>query len=44
MDCTKEQVAYDQAVESGTLGNLQLRPACDRNGFYAPYKCIPGEM
>lgn len=42
--CTKGQKLYDEKRSKGTLGHLEVRPTCDRNGLYDPYTCIPGEM
>lgn len=38
------QEDFDRRREAGTLGHLEVRVECDRNGLYQPYVCIPGEM
>ncbi|KAF5297135.1 hypothetical protein FQA39_LY02715 [Lamprigera yunnana] len=42
--CINSQLEYDKKVQSGTVGHLEVRPHCDRNGLYQPYHCIPGEI
>lgn len=43
-DCIKAQLKYDERKKDGTLGHLELRPQCDKYGFFSPVMCIPGEM
>lgn len=40
----REQIAFDDAVEKGTIGKFMQRPECDENGNYRGHKCIPGGM
>lgn len=37
----REQIAYDVAIENGTIGKFMQRPECDENGNYRGHKCIP---
>lgn len=41
--CTAAQDEYDSKRIAGTLGYMEYRPSCDRNGLFEPYYCIPGE-
>ncbi|XP_066153580.1 uncharacterized protein [Euwallacea fornicatus] len=41
--CVGEQQIYDQRRANGSLGSMEVRPTCDDNGKYSPYKCIPGQ-
>lgn len=42
--CTLAQDAFDEKKLDGTLGYMEVRPTCDRNGLFSTFKCIPGEM
>ncbi|VEN38843.1 unnamed protein product [Callosobruchus maculatus] len=42
-DCTKKQDEYDERRSKGTLGSMELRPECDEEGYFASYRCIPGQ-
>lgn len=42
--CSKSQKDYDERKQNGELGHLEMRPVCDGDGKYKPYKCIPNEM
>ncbi|XP_019868554.1 uncharacterized protein LOC109597338 [Aethina tumida] len=41
--CFKSIKDYDERKLNGSLGSMEMRPSCDGRGFYAPYKCIPGQ-
>ncbi|XP_066249035.1 thyroglobulin-like [Euwallacea similis] len=41
--CVGEQTIYDQRRANGFLGSMEVRPTCDDDGNYSPYKCIPGQ-
>ncbi|XP_068893390.1 thyroglobulin-like [Tenebrio molitor] len=41
--CTRARAEYDNRKVDGTLGTMQVRPNCDDDGFYKPYKCLPGQ-
>lgn len=43
-ECHDAQDAYDGSKDKGTLGHLQLRPACDERGEFMPAQCIPGSI
>lgn len=42
--CIQKQLDYDERKKEGKLGHLELRPQCDKYGFFSPVMCIPGEM
>lgn len=41
--CINTQKIWDKKRNDGTVGHLELRPQCDRHGFFYPSMCIPGE-
>lgn len=42
--CTSAQDDFDRRMNDGQLGYMEVRPVCDADGYYKPYKCIPNEM
>lgn len=41
--CINDQKDWLNRKNAGTLGHMELKPQCDRNGNYMPVKCIPGQ-
>ncbi|KAF2885380.1 hypothetical protein ILUMI_20778 [Ignelater luminosus] len=41
--CGRALWLYEQQKIIGTLGHLQSKPICDRNGLYESHICVPGE-
>lgn len=39
--CTEKQAEWDKKRLDGTLGIMEPRPKCDRNGDFEPVWCIP---
>ncbi|KAK4884673.1 hypothetical protein RN001_000944 [Aquatica leii] len=42
--CINAQLSFDENVETGSIGHLETKPSCDRNGLYGSYHCVPGEI
>ncbi|XP_044745391.1 uncharacterized protein LOC123307228 isoform X2 [Coccinella septempunctata] len=40
--CLNAQAKYDADKAVGKVGDYQVRPSCDGDGYYVPYQCIPG--
>ncbi|XP_063631526.1 uncharacterized protein LOC134802761 [Cydia splendana] len=40
-DCHTAQDEYDARYESGQIGSLEQRPACDGKGRYQHFHCVP---
>ncbi|XP_045481840.1 uncharacterized protein LOC123685982 [Harmonia axyridis] len=40
--CLDAQAKYDMDKDMGRVGDYQVRPNCDGDGYYVPYQCIPG--
>jgi hypothetical protein len=41
--CARSKRQYDEDLQSGLIGHLQQRPACDSDGHHSPIVCIPGQ-
>uniref|UniRef100_A0A336MSB7 CSON003392 protein n=1 Tax=Culicoides sonorensis TaxID=179676 RepID=A0A336MSB7_CULSO len=41
--CYKEQNEFDRDRELGKIGSYRPRPRCDKDGYYEPVRCNPGQ-